>query len=624
MQKEIKASRVKLRTREENHQPIYRSKAILTYQASDAKHAIATRNGNHIREPKTRHKKVRLDHDENISISSGSFDSEEESLDNIHEYTDESYSTSTEHQSDRSFETSSFDQQSPRYSHESRYIGHKTRQKRREPHRKRAKRKPNDMNITKRCKKLLLYALGVMVILLSGFVILIKTGVMDRLLQKWDDKKVKEISDDSQSLYPSTTQITSPSISPSYVPSETPTNNPTFGIGSWKEISIIQGEELYGMLGRSISFDSSGKYIAISSGFNVPKVTVYRAYYDVWIAVGQPFIGPSGSEGEYFGSSIKLVNEGTIVAMGNMFHNNTMGIVQVFSWDISRTQWSQLGQDLTGNKTNDGFGRSIELSNSGNKMCIGSALIDDGAPGLVECFHLNENSWIRSVSEQGGEMHAISSNDRGLAMTHDGSFFAYTAPGVSIHRDDASYVKVFRWDVGIGFNSKEMIGSSIMTLRRPLAIDLVQTSDQYLILAVGTPELKDSSGAVDTNGNGGVRVYFLDLSDPYQDWMERGDLIICNDCGTNFGRRLSLSFDGSALAISSNTAVMFYDWIGSKWKERGHPTTSRVFQSEEKSIPNIEIGSTLENGITLAMALSLDEDGYGGNDRGKVKFYHWN
>lgn len=624
MNRDINVSKVKERNREMNFHPIYRSKAILEYHASDAKQAIepsryiSKSNHDHKRNI-NQNGKAQYEHSERRSINTESSDSEEDHESRKH--SDESYWT--EHQSDQSFESYSLDQNS-QCSFERTYTSQKKQQQRRQPRRKRAEHKRNDTENNKRCTKLLNCTLGFMIVSLSVFVILIKTGVMERLLFKRQDRQVGEIYHNrtSQSLQPSAIQITSPSMSPSDVPSETPTHHPTFGYGVWTESSNIQGDELYGMLGRSIALDSSGKYIAISLGFDVPKVTVYRAYYDVWIPVGESFMGPSGPEGEYFGSTIRLVKEGTIVAIGNMFHNGTIGIVQVYSWN--NEQWSQVGQDLTGNKTNDGFGRSIALSNSGNKICIGSALIDDGAPGSVECFYLNGNTWVQGVLERGGEMHAISSNNRGLSITNDGSFFAFTAPGVSIYRDDASYVKVFRWDDGTGLDSKEMVGGLIMTFRRPLSLDMVRTSnDQYLILAVGTPELENTSGATDPNGAGGVQVYYLDLTDTHHDWKEKGELIMCNDCGTNFGRRLSLSSDGSALVITSNTAVIFYDWTGSKWKERGYPTTSRVFQTVKKSIPNADIGYNEGNGITLAMALSLDEDGYGGYDRGKVKFYQW-
>lgn len=467
------------------------------------------------------------------------------------------------------------------------------------------------------------YILGILMFSLSIFVIL-KTGIMDKLMKtntSSSDHFVR--STPSPIFIPNLSPSMKPSVVLSNFPSATPSDYPTYGNGNWLQVGIIQGNELYGMLGRAISLDSSGKYIAVSSGVSSPKVTVYRAYYDEWVPVGTLVGTVGGFEGEYYGSTVKLVKQGSILAIGNMYYNNSIGIVQIFSW-ANNAQWAQVGQDLTGNKTDDGFGRAIALSESADKVCIGSAMAQDDASGLVQCFILINNYWTKSFQEFGGIMHAISSNDRGLSMTSDGSFFAFNAPGVSIYRQDASYVKVFKWSNSAGSDTKELVGGILSTPRRPLAIDLALKDDSMsLVLAIGFPEFDVDSGTTEPSGKGGVQVYTFHLYDTESAWVEMGPFLQCDTCGMNFGRRLSLSNDGNTLAVTSNYAVTFFDWTGSRWIERGYPER-RVLQTDMKSVPNVDIAINSDSGVLVTVALSMDEDGYGGNDKGKVKFYRWN
>ena len=141
-------SKVKERNQELSLHPIYRSKAILEYHASDTKQAIepyryiSKSNQDHKRNIK-RNAKARCDHTERRSISNGSFDSEEdhESSNEYSKHGDESYWT--ENQSD-SFESDSLDQNS-QCSCQSGYTSRKKQQRRRQTRRKRVEHK------SKRC-----------------------------------------------------------------------------------------------------------------------------------------------------------------------------------------------------------------------------------------------------------------------------------------------------------------------------------------------------------------------------------------------------------------------------------------------------------------------------------------
>lgn len=67
--------------------------------------------------------------------------------------------------------------------------------------------------------------------------------------------------------------------------------------------------------------------------------------------------------GDYYGFSVALSDDGTVVVIGAPFNDDTgsdSGPVRVFK--LNGDEWLQLGMDISGERANDRFGSSVALS----------------------------------------------------------------------------------------------------------------------------------------------------------------------------------------------------------------------------------------------------------------------
>lgn len=106
--------------------------------------------------------------------------------------------------------------------------------------------------------------------------------------------------------------------------------------------------------------------------------------------------------GNSFGYVVALSSNGNQVAVGRPRHNNGIhekaGIVKIFDW--SESGWIQVGQELVGQATDEGFGFAVALSSSGNRVAIGGPCHNNGIhqkAGIVKIFDWSkrEGSWMQ-------------------------------------------------------------------------------------------------------------------------------------------------------------------------------------------------------------------------------------
>ena len=135
--------------------------------------------------------------------------------------------------------------------------------------------------------------------------------------------------------------------------------------------------------GESVSLSADGSIFAIGApgndgnGNEAGQVRVFEwdSNSSDWTQLGSDLDG--GAAGDQFGSSVSLSADGSILAVGAPFNDDTgneAGHVQVFEWDSNSSNWTQLGSDLHGEAAGDQFGSSVSLSVDGNALVVGSAL----------------------------------------------------------------------------------------------------------------------------------------------------------------------------------------------------------------------------------------------------------
>ena len=90
-----------------------------------------------------------------------------------------------------------------------------------------------------------------------------------------------------------------------------------------------------------------------------------------WNQLGDAIEGEAQSD--QFGYSVSLSSDGTIVAISGRLNDDAAsdsGHVRVYEWD--GISWNQLGDDIDGEAANDYFGSSVSLSSDGTVVAIGA------------------------------------------------------------------------------------------------------------------------------------------------------------------------------------------------------------------------------------------------------------
>ena len=129
--------------------------------------------------------------------------------------------------------------------------------------------------------------------------------------------------------------------------------------------------------GYIVSLSSDGGIVAISrsqvgNDTYYGIVRIFKNIEGTWTQIGNDINRKEA--GDSFGSDVSLSSDGSIVAIGVSYSyigNNDSGLVQIYK-NQSGT-WTQIGNDINrGNITKDYFGSSVKLSNDGSIVTIGS------------------------------------------------------------------------------------------------------------------------------------------------------------------------------------------------------------------------------------------------------------
>jgi WD40 repeat protein len=189
----------------------------------------------------------------------------------------------------------------------------------------------------------------------------------------------------------------------------------------------IDGEAAGDQSGYSVSLSSDGTIVAIGAHFNGSSrghVRVYKWTGISWVQLGADIDGEAAAD--YFGISVSLSSDGTIVAIGAILNDGTgsnAGHVRVFKY--LSTTLTQLGADIDGEAAGDQSGISVSLSSDGTIVAIGA--INNGGTasnaGHVRIFKYISTTWIKVGLDIDGE--AAGDNSRfSVSLSSDGSVLA--------------------------------------------------------------------------------------------------------------------------------------------------------------------------------------------------------
>ena len=273
----------------------------------------------------------------------------------------------------------------------------------------------------------------------------------------------------------------------------------------------------------------------------------------------------------------------------------------------------QMGGDIDGEDIGDHFGR-VSISSDGTIVAIGAPNNDGGGEdaGHVRVYEYSGGEWLQLGSDIDGEAVGDFSGNS-VSLSSDGTIVAIGAIGNDGNGDDAGHVRVFEYSgsdwVQLGSDIDGEAGED-------LSGNSVSLSSDGTIVAIGAT---GNDGTGDDAGH--VRVFEYIGSD----WVQLGSDIDGEDAGDESGHSLSLSSDGTIVAIgavlnfgtgSHSGHVRIYEYDGSDWVQMGSDIDA---ESEGDYSGSLSISS---NGTIVAVG-SMQNDGSGEN-AGHVRIYEYN
>jgi hypothetical protein len=339
-----------------------------------------------------------------------------------------------------------------------------------------------------------------------------------------------------------------------------------------------RGADIYGnsgdQVGMSVSLSSDGSILAVGAPFrggNVGSARIYRWNGDAWIQLGSDI---NGASTVYFGWCVSLSSNGHTIGIGAYSSNpNNIGAntgnVAIYDWNVTTSAWEQRGSNINGVAAGDQFGRRLSISSDGNLIAIGGAQ-NDGSTG--------------NTTDNRGHVRVFVWNATSSTWDQRGSNI-------------------------VGKKAGDQFGSS------------VSLSSNGSILAVGSINGGTSSAT------GQVSIYIWNAST--STWDQRGSDIDGETISDQFGHSVSLSSDGTILAVgatgndlsgSNSGRTYIYTWNGTNWVYKGNPIGGK--SPSDGAGRSVSLSS---NGDSLAIG-AIGNDGTTGvnsDNRGHVRVYRY-
>nr|WP_319401653.1 T9SS type A sorting domain-containing protein [uncultured Carboxylicivirga sp.] len=361
----------------------------------------------------------------------------------------------------------------------------------------------------------------------------------------------------------------------------------------WTQVGEdIDGQSTNANFGYSVCLNSDGLIVAIGAPYNSANsqgpngyVSIYNNEDGVWNQIGQNILG-SDISGNNFGRSISLSADGNIVAIGTPYSDeNGWNSGQVQVYENTNGAWTQIGQNINGEAFGDYSGSSISLSADGSTVSIGAPRNEDAGDraGHVRVFKYINEIWTQIGQDIDGE----SENDeigKSVSLNSDGSFLALGTTGIGTANSHNNYVRIYKYEnnkwskIGKDIEPKNSSSLSINSDGSTVAIGIPgdnvcmyknqnntwtqigQDIENHIYTwndEFGYSVSLNSAGTIvaigdintDLNGTnaGHVSIY----ENQNDTWTQIGDDILGEGSYDNSGHSVSLSSDGSIVAIGA-------------------------------------------------------------------------
>jgi len=307
----------------------------------------------------------------------------------------------------------------------------------------------------------------------------------------------------------------------------------------------IDGEAAGDESGFSVAMSRDGTVVAIGAPNNdaVPNdaghVRVYKLANQSWIQMGADIDGSAAFD--FFGQSISLSADGTVLAVGAPDHNedvegggglSNLGQVKIYRWNGTTWGTGQIINPAAQVSANLNFGSSVQLSDDGNTIVIGGR----GWFSSQGVFHIYKyESYVWNFKRQ--ELGQTPGDALGYSVAISGD--GLRVAGGANNPDGTSYVRVLYYNAGTDewLALGDYINSEYPNDEFGYSTSFSADGKR---LAVGAPK---------NNGNAGHARVFEYIQNT---WVQIGGDIDGEAIGDQSGVSVALSDSGDILVVGAN------------------------------------------------------------------------
>ena len=256
-------------------------------------------------------------------------------------------------------------------------------------------------------------------------------------------------------------------------------------------------------------------------------------------------------------------------------------------YQVISATWTQLGPDIDGEAEEDIFGIGISLSSDGSIVAIGASGndVNGNNSGHVRIFQYQVISGTATWTQLGQDIDGEAAEDRSsrLSLSSDGSRVAIGAVANDGNGSDSGHVRIYDFNGSAWVQVGEDIDGEAADDRSGRSVSLSSDGSRVAI------------GAVANDGNGSdsghVRIYDFNGSE----WVQVGVDIDGEAAGDNSGYSVSLSSDGSRVAIGA------INNDGANGADSGHVRIYSISSGESYQYAwDVDSGSTPPSGTYYA------------------------
>uniref|UniRef100_UPI0030EBC11C beta strand repeat-containing protein n=1 Tax=uncultured Flavobacterium sp. TaxID=165435 RepID=UPI0030EBC11C len=320
--------------------------------------------------------------------------------------------------------------------------------------------------------------------------------------------------------------------------------------------------------------------------------------------------------GDYFGNSVSISADGTILASGaseNDSNGTNAGQVRIF--EFNGTDWTQLGNTLVGNTPEMKFGSRVSLSEDGTLVAVGAPLhntSNGNFSGQVQVFKNINGMWTQIGTDLFGEgyTHYFGWN---LKLSGDGNRLlvsSYNAPGVNGNGTNGfGSGLVYAYEYDANTNTWIQLGSTIQGPTGALLGYALDIDFDGSHIAAGGYAYNPYQGVVQT------------FTYNSTNWVQTGSNLLGDTTDDSFGASISLSSNGTRLAVGSTGA-------------NGYIGNAKTFDFDSNTNDWVQVGSVLPGLATsnyYGSSVSLTSDGNklavggtsGAGDNGYIRIFNF-